>query len=135
MSELFVPLPVPGFPVGAPLRPVASAGPAGFTLVNGTPTILAWTCPSDIPSHRLVVCSSMQVGSLQTGGAVTVTWKDPGGTSRTSTIYAGGLAAGLQLPSPLLAVAIQGGQPVTVAQSSALTGGSGVAWFELLVDV
>lgn len=135
MSELFQPAPYPAYPVGAPMRVVASAGPAGFTLVNGTPTILSWLCPIDMPSHRLVVCSSQNVGSLQTGGAVTVTWKDPGGTSRASIIYAGGLAAGLALPSPQLAVAIQGGQLVTVTQSSALTGGSGTAWIELLADV
>lgn len=133
MSELFVPSPFPAFPVGAPVRPVASAGPAGFTLINGTPTILSWTCPSDIPAHRLVVAASLQVGSLQTGGAVTVTWKDPGGNSHTTTIFAGGLAAGVQLPSPVLSVAIQGGQAVTVAQT-AQTGGSAVLFIELMVD-
>lgn len=108
---------------------LATSGPVGFTLQNGTPTILSWTAPNDGNLHRVFFIGSVDVSSAATGGAVTANVVPPGGGSpAVPQILAGGQAAGNHVGTN--AAIVGPGQTVTV-QQTALTGGAAVAWIEI----
>lgn len=108
---------------------LATTGPAGFVLQNGTPTILSWTAPNDGNLHRVFFIGSINVTSAATGGAVTANVTPPGGGSpAVPQILAGGQAAGNHVG--LNAAIVEAGSTVTV-QQSALTVGAATTWVEI----
>lgn len=109
----------------------ASTGPAGFALVNSTPSILVWTPPNDGQLHRVIAIVNIEVTSAETGGAITMLFKDPAGNSHNFSVFAGGLGLGGFPPSAGSQLfTIQAGQPVTLSQSSALSAGAATVWAE-----
>jgi hypothetical protein len=115
---------------GTSFQPQAATPAAGFALQNGTPTILTWTPPNDGKLHRFIVFASLVVGSAETGGAIAQGFTDPSGVSRSQALFNGGLGAGFASPNNF-SYTVQGGQPVTIAQSSALTVGAATLWAEI----
>ena len=53
---------------GRPFREVATTGPNGFALQNGTPTILEWTAPNDGKLHVVLTALLVVVTNPETGG-------------------------------------------------------------------
>lgn len=113
------------------LQSVATTGTAGYTLVNGTGNIISYTTPNDGAMHRIAIFGQVKVTSAQTGGALvcTFTYPDASGTPSAS-INAGGAGSGYHgLNNPTFLVAPN--TTVTLAQSTAQTGGAAVAWLEI----
>ena len=110
---------------------VAATPVAGYTLVNGTGTIISWTPPNDGLLHRAVCVNTLDVTSGETGGLIQVTFKAPDGTSSTQQLQAAGQTTGIHAGSLNLPGIVQAGQAVTVAQNSALSGGAAVFWCEI----
>lgn len=130
------PYPLPGLPAPAPpaypVELVATTGPSGVALQNGTPTFLTWTAPSDGQMHRVIVLAAIEVTALETGGAVGLGWTAPGGqtVAAAAQLFAAGLSAGPTQTFQLRA--IESGSSVTVAQTTALTaGGPTTVWAEI----
>ena len=109
---------------------LATTGPAGFALQNGTPTILTWTAPNDGNLHRVTILINQIVTSAETGGATGLSGLvSPNGASHSPGLNPGGAGAGLtQLTSSFF---VEAGQTVTFAQTTALTVGAAVLWAEL----
>lgn len=106
---------------------LATTGPNGFTLVNGTPNILSWTAPNDGQLHRIFVFFSLNVTSLQTGGNVGITIGSGG-----HNLAAGGLAAGYQFGlSQSMSAIVLPGQTVLIAETVAQTAGAAVFYGEI----
>lgn len=106
---------------------------AGYTLVNGTGNIITWAVPNDGRLHRFAVFASEDVISATTGGAVTVSWTLPDGTAASWVILPAtqGATGFVAAQNSSYLVLCRPGTTVTVTQSSALTGGSAVAWAEI----
>jgi hypothetical protein len=109
---------------------LAATPAAGFALQNGTPTILTYTFPADGNQHRVLIPSSLQVTSAETGGAVSAEIVPPGGGSPAlPSLAAAAQAAGNHVGSTM---AICGsGTTVSVNQTSALTAGAALFWAEI----
>jgi hypothetical protein len=107
----------------------ASTGPDGFALQNGTPTILSWTAPNDGQMHRVLLLAGLNVTSDETGGQVKLTLTQPDGSTRGPTIFSAAQSAGTQ--GVIQDGLVKAGSTVTLAQSSALTGGAAVVFAEL----
>jgi hypothetical protein len=118
------------FPGTAPLAKQADTGPAGFALQNATPAIISWTAPADGNDHRVTLFGVLEVTTLQVGGAVAVSFTDPGGNAHSFTVLAGALAAGGHGVAATSYV-IQSGTTVTLAQTSAQTAGASTLWAEI----
>jgi hypothetical protein len=118
------------YPGAASLQLMATTGIAGFALQNATPTILTWTVPNDGLLHRLLLIPVLGVTSSQTGGAVTYAYTASNNLTQTHTLFAGGLS-GTPLPANLVPVLVYPGTTVTVAQSSAQSGGASILWAEI----
>jgi hypothetical protein len=124
-------LPAPAAPV-EPFQLLATTGPAGYALVNGTGAIISWTAPGDGNLHRIGYVTIMDVTSAQTGGAVQLQFTDPAGNANFHVIYAGALGTGDQFQSPSFnLIPVAPGTTVTIAQSSAQTAGAAKLWAEL----
>jgi hypothetical protein len=108
----------------------ATTGVGGYTLINGTGNILTWTPPNDGAMHRMILVSTLEVTSAETGGQVNLTYSDPGGTSHTQTPYAAALGAGGHISAAFI-VPVEANQAVTLAQASALMAGAAVLWAEI----
>jgi hypothetical protein len=117
----------------APVMGLLAATPAaGYTLVNGTGTIITWTAPADGQLHRVIIIAQLLVTSNETGGQVTVNFTDMNGNTRSPPIYAGGSAAGLIAPTASAATQlIKSGTAFSLFQGSALTLGAAVLWAEV----
>jgi len=115
------------------LQLVGDTGAAGFTLINGTATILQWNVPNDGFQHVVIFGAVLNVTSLQTGGAVAFNTTLPNGTANNNTAMAGGLAAGVQKASAISngVFPVQGGSTVTITQSSAQTAGASVLFAQI----
>lgn len=115
------------------LKLVATTGPNGYVLQNGTANILTWTAPNDGQLHRFMVFSTLDVFSAETGGAIGINYTVPGGGAQSHTFYAAGLAPAVPTSPafPGLAPAISPGTTVTLTQSSALTAGAATLWAEI----
>lgn len=113
------------------LKKVASTSVNGFTLQNGTPTILTWTPPSDGQMHRALVFCVLKVTSAETGGAIRMSATSPDGTAFNLGISSGGTATGTVGLNSAGVLVAQGGAPVTLYQSSALTAGAAILYAEL----
>lgn len=109
---------------------LATATPlGGFPLQNGTPQILSWTAPADGNIHRVTLVTALHVTSNETGGQVTLNTTLPDGTAANPVVYTGGTAASIgQFSTDRI---VQPGSTVTLAQTTALTGGAAVLWAEL----
>jgi hypothetical protein len=103
---------------------------AGYTLVNGTGTIISWAVPNDGAMHRVMLIMEMQVSNAETGGQINFTFNDPGGNVHSRTTLAGGLGAGFQTPAAQLWT-VQANQTVTLTQATALTVGAAVLRAEI----
>jgi hypothetical protein len=113
------------------LTRVGSTGLAGFTLVNGTPTIITWTPPNDGNPHVVLIFGEVRVITALTGGNVGINFGYPDGSAvPQATVYGGGGAAGFHALSNVT-FAVQPGQVVTIVQSAAATAGSAVVWLEV----
>jgi hypothetical protein len=119
---------VPAWSTGMTL--LAATPVTGYTLVNGTGTILTWTAPADGNMHRVLLTVEQVVTSLETGGAVTWTYKTMDGTSHVPTVLAGGSAAGASITNAIMYL-VPAGVTVTLAQSSALSAGAATVWAEI----
>jgi len=121
---------MPLFPSVTSLQQLAATPVAGFALQNGTPTILTWAVPNDGLLHRVLVISTMDVTSTETGGGVVVNVTLPDGTTGQPTLYSSGKSAGM-VNANYVACQVKAGSTVTVAQASALTGGASTVWAEI----
>jgi hypothetical protein len=126
LVNLLIPAQTP--PVSLPL--VATTGPAGFTLVNGTPNILSWTTPADGNMHRAIVIAAVHVTSTETGGQLNTTGNAADGTAFNQLLIAGGAATGAinRTQSSFL---LQANTTLAVTQNTALTAGAAIAWAEI----
>lgn len=108
---------------------VASTGVTGYTLVNGTGTILTWTAPNDGALHRVVLITGQHVTVAETGGQISLNTTLPDGTAVNPTVFAGGSGTGGS--GFTTSRNIQANSTVTLTQSSALTVGAAVLWAEI----
>ena len=116
--------------LGTTMDLAATTGLAGFALQDATPQILTWTTPADGNMHRVTLAGELVVTGNETGGAIQATITDPGGTIRTLNVLSGGLSAGFNaIGGTIWTVAPD--TTVTLAQSSALTGGAARLYAEL----
>lgn len=107
---------------------------AGYTLVNGTGTIITWTAPNDGLLHRVLVMAVLHVTSNETGGQVSVTVTIPDGTVSQKNLFSAAQNTGIFWPisfSYPQQQLVEANTAVTVAQTSALTGGAAVVWVEI----
>lgn len=112
--------------------PQVTTGITGYTLVNGTGTVISWTPPADGLLHRFTVTSTLVVTSGTTGGNIQVTFNDPGGNARTPQLYSPTQSTGMATPTMSSAVhTCQGGTAVTVFQQTAMTAGAAVLYAEI----
>lgn len=121
------------FPFGAPALQLQAATPlAGYTLVNGTGTVLTWNVPNDGKLHRFTVYASQDVTVATTGGNIAVSWTMPDNTGGAWGVLPGTQASlGFNFSQTSYLVLAKPGTTVTVTQSSALTAGAAVAWAEI----
>jgi predicted RecA/RadA family phage recombinase len=121
----------------APILGLLAATPAaGVALVNGTPTILTWTAPGDGKNHRFLIVASMDITTLQVGGAVGVAFTTPDQGSNANNafpgLFTGAQAAGFNYAQVYsLSGIVKSGSTVSIAQTSALTAGAAVMWAEI----
>jgi hypothetical protein len=118
---------------GQILSNVASTGATGYTLVNGTGTIVSWTAPNDGNMHRVLIGGNLVVTSNETGGNISFSMTLPNGTSESGVIIPGAAAAGFYKVSSVGngVFFIEANTTFSITQSSALSGGAAVGWFEL----
>jgi hypothetical protein len=106
--------------VHAVSTPNARTVVGGFALQNATPTILQFASPNDGNMHVYGVAASLNVTTVEVGGAVTLTWF-VGGQAFNVTMFAAALAVGMYTFSQNIAVSAN--VFVTIAQTTALTSG------------
>jgi hypothetical protein len=109
---------------------LATTGINGYTLVNGTGTILSWTAPNDGNLHRVIYFAVKHVTVQEAGGQININYVLPDGTAGADGFYAGGQAAGPHNPITI-AVPVEAGSTVTISQFSALTSGAAILWADL----
>lgn len=98
---------------------------AGYTLVNGTGNVITWTTPNDGKLHRFMLFYSMDITSNETGGAISVTFTSPGGTSVTYGILPASQNAGWNFgETPAFSAIAKANTTVAIAQTTALTAGA-----------
>jgi hypothetical protein len=111
---------------------VAATSAAGYTLVNGTGTILSWTAPNDGALHRVMVVGTLHVTSAETGGTINVNFTAPDGTSGANqALFSASHGGGVFGPDKPGTLIVQAGTVVSVQQGSALTVGAAVLWAEI----
>lgn len=108
---------------------VATTGTTGYTLVNGTGNILTWTAPSDGNLHRVVLFADLDVSSGTTGGAIQLTYTNQAGDSQSVTELSGTQSGGAHRAFD--GMLVKAGTTVTLAQSSAMTGGAATLTAEI----
>ncbi len=109
---------------------LATTGPNGFALQNGTPTLLTWNAPADNQLHRVILVSGQNVSVAETGGAVGLAFTAPNGVGATVSVYAGGSGTGLSA-SVYVGRLVAPGSVVSLQQTAALTLGAAVVWAEI----
>jgi hypothetical protein len=106
-----------------------TAGLGGVALINGTPTLVSWTAPSDGQQHRAFIVVSMNVTTLEVGGGINWTYTDPAGVTQAAiNVIGGGQAVGGHKGSD---AAIVGPGTAVTMQQTALTGGAATVWCEI----
>src|SRR5579872_1760811 len=120
------------YPLAAvpPLAQQVTLGPAGFTLVNGTPNIMSWTAPGtpgDGNEHRVLLFAGVRVTSAQTGGQVNASFTDPAGNAAVKAVIPGSNAAGFIEPNAGGTVfPVQSGSVFTILQGNVQSAGAAV---------
>ena len=119
--------------LGGQLALQATTGPFGSGLINGTPIIVTWTAPADGANHRFVFIGTRNVGSLETGGQITLAYSPPGGGTISTVVAAGGSGAGQGSLGNAATITgtLASGATVQLQQTSALTGGSCTVFAEI----
>lgn len=113
--------------VHAGLSLVAATGAGGYTLVNGTGTVISWSVPNDGQRHRFMLVYSMDITVNETGGAISVVFTSPGSTAVTYGILPGSQTAGWNFgEAPAFCSFAKPGTTVSISQTSALTAGAAV---------
>lgn len=111
-------------------RLVATTGPDGMSLINGTQTILAWTAPDDGQIHRVKIFSYLHVATDEIGGDVKIipgdggfSWNAHNGSKGAGDFHIldGGPGDIVLLP----------GTSVSLEQTVALTGGAATVYAEM----
>lgn len=115
---------------GAGMTLLGTAGLAGFTLVNGTPTIISWTAPNDGLLHRVTLFTILHVTSTETGGMIDAAYTTPDGAANAGQIYTGAQATGAHSAAAFTFI-IGANTTFSLTQASALTGGAAVLWAEI----
>lgn len=117
---------------GGGLASVASTGNAGYTLVNGTGTILSYTTPNDGALHPVVVTFAAHLAGANGGetnfniggSAVQVLMASQFGvTGWFTTFGVGGFDVVMSLPA---------NTAVTITQDGSMTVGSGILYIQIL---
>jgi hypothetical protein len=117
----------------------ATTGVGGYTLVNGTGTIISWTAPSDGNLHRFTIHARLIMSSGGTGGAL---YTGNGGTVLTGgTVNSGSFlwnnnqGAGDYFLNKSGSGDYKGvlgpGEQIYIKQNSALTAGAGIFYAEI----
>jgi hypothetical protein len=119
-------------PVGQ-LAQVAATPAAGYTLVNGTGTIVSWTPRNDGALHPYLIFAQQIVTVNMTGGEIAITFNAIDGTPESQQLSAAGLTAGVYGPGSFswLSGFAQAGQPVVISQFNALTAGAAKFWCQI----
>jgi hypothetical protein len=107
----------------------AATAVAGYTLVNGTGTIISWTAPSDGQLHRFTVLASQDVTVTEVGGQIQLNVTLPDASINGQNLFGPNGAAGTRINS--LGGIVEAGSTVLVKQNSALTSGAAVTWAEI----
>lgn len=115
---------------GRVLGLAATTGAAGYTLINGTGTILSWTAPADGLLHRVLLMSIEHVTSACTGGNISTSFTMPDGSTASGNFLIGG-TQGVGAHPVTQSYMIESGSTFTVQQSAALTAGAAMYWVEL----
>ena len=127
---------VPAWQAGIGLQ--ATTGYTGYTLINGTGTIVSWTAPNDGALHRFEIFARLIVSSNLTGGAI---FAGNGGTVLTGgTINSGAFlwsanqgAGDYFLTKTSLGVSgiLGPAEQIYIKQSTAITGGAAILYAEI----
>jgi hypothetical protein len=118
-----------------------TTGPAGFTLVNGTPVILTWTAPNDGQLHRFTLFARLIVTSAITGGQIFAgntagasplpgTVNNSGASLFLTNKGAGDYLLGKDNQSDFKGV-LGPGETVYIQELTAVTAGAGVVYAEI----
>lgn len=107
----------------------ASTGAGGYTLVNGTGNIIAWTAPNDGAMHRVLIMCCLLVTTTEVGGQITANVTLPNGNNKVPGLFSGASGAGLSQGS--FSYFVEANTNVTVAQGSALASGAAILWAEI----
>lgn len=115
------------------LTRLAATAAAGYTLVNGTGTVISWTAPNDGLLHRVIIFATIDVTVTEVGGRIAVGYTMPDGVAGyTYNLSAGSQGVGydysLFTPAPLI---VKANTTVTISQSTALTSGAAKLWAEI----
>ncbi len=110
---------------------VASTGTSGYSLTDGTGTILSWAVPDDGLLHRAAVAGVQVVTSGETDGAVALSSTAPGGATLSVPVFSPNESPGTYVPLSGGAVIVKSGSTVTLSQTSALASGASVVYAEL----
>jgi hypothetical protein len=109
---------------------LASTGAAGYTLVNGTGTVISYTFPNDGLLHRFTIFAILAVSSAETGGTMRYLYTSPDGTSNSFVLVNGGAGGGITNPN-FAQVPAKANTTVSITQGTALTGGAAVLYAEI----
>lgn len=126
------PLPVVSWLSPNSVVPVASIVPTGFTLQNGTPSILQWQAPSDNNKHFVLFEGFLIVVTSETGGALQLQFTFAN-TFRSGLLDPGAHPNNAPNSFPVhFGTYVDSGTTVFISQQSALTAGAailnGVLW-------
>ena len=111
----------------------ASTGASGYTLVNGTGTVLTWTAPLDGQLHTVYLASSLRITSAATGGQFNITVNDTiAGAGYSPVVFNASKGAGyfIQVDTTPLIV-LTPGDTIAIVQQTALTAGAGSLFAEI----
>ena len=105
----------------------------GYTMINGTGTIISWTTPNDSGLHVSFVFLYMNVSSATTGGNLNLLWTDPGGSAQNQVILSGTQGGGPHASTQpgYCIIPVGANQTVSIQQSSAMTAGAAKVWAEI----
>lgn len=115
------------------MRVVASTGAAGYTMINGTGTILTWTAPSDGNLHTVVMQAVLHVATNETGGDINLSFTAPAGNVKTTDYIGPGKTADEYACdfAQWQQFVVASGGTVTLAQNSALTAGTATCYAQI----
>jgi hypothetical protein len=116
------------FPFTAAGLTLAAATPVtGYTLLNGTGTILSAAVPADGNLHHVAIFAVLCVSAADTGGQIALNVTNPDGVQRTFTLMANSLASGANPGASLNQLwPVAPGSTVLIEQFQPLTVGAAV---------